>query len=608
MAIDPKLVSIKQASDLPSAIPTNAGEFLFFEDNALHKSPMSDIYDILNNGINGAATESNAPNMGTGFFRYIVTEPITTGSAWGVEVTQTELDDNWVFFNVKDGVITKDSKPIQKGDSAYQVALDNGFVGTEAEWLSSLGANVLKEELSKSLYVFKDADLIAGTPYISGYIDNLGIATAHGTYRRTDYIYIKGQTALKYVTSDAAGIPSSTFTAFYDELKVFISAVGATASGGLIAVPDGAVYARSTLDNANTLRLEAQTNVDLISPKVAANNTLPIKNALAKDVYIFAGADLINTNKLFSGYIDNFGVAKANTNFSYSDYYYVKGQTKVRYVSSLGTKMEDNTYTAFYDSGLTFISAAGGITSGTLIDVPANAVFARTTIESYLNEVVIIEAQADSKIEKNGEKLFGKKIYCVGDSITAGSTSSAPYPTLLNSIGAVATNYGIPTTRMGGTETNAFVQRLPTYDTNSNYVIVMGGTNDYLHNIPMGVNTDTTNATFYGSLDVICRTLLGQFKNQKVAFMTPIKIATNAFGTENGGVNTLGKTLADYANAIKEVAAKYGIPCLDLNTKCGINPNIAENKALYFAADGCHPTTEGDAKMFNQIKTFIETL
>lgn len=34
------------------------------------------------------------------------------------------------------------SAPGPKGDSAYEVALDNGFVGTEAQWLESLKAKV----------------------------------------------------------------------------------------------------------------------------------------------------------------------------------------------------------------------------------------------------------------------------------------------------------------------------------------------------------------------------------------------------------------------------------------------------------------------------------
>lgn len=101
--------------------------------------------DEILTGINGTATESNGPNTAAGFFRYIVTAPITAGSAWGIEVTQAELNDNWVFFNVKDGVITKDSKPQQVGKSAYEVAVANGFVGTEAEWLDSLNGTTIND-------------------------------------------------------------------------------------------------------------------------------------------------------------------------------------------------------------------------------------------------------------------------------------------------------------------------------------------------------------------------------------------------------------------------------------------------------------------------------
>ena len=70
------------------------------------------------NPITGVAKQDNSPtayNSTTypnGLFEtYIVVEPITTGSSWGIEVTQADLDENFVYFNVKNGVVSLFSTP-----------------------------------------------------------------------------------------------------------------------------------------------------------------------------------------------------------------------------------------------------------------------------------------------------------------------------------------------------------------------------------------------------------------------------------------------------------------------------------------------------------------
>lgn len=67
------------------------------------------------NPITGTATQSNAPTpydavtYPDGLYEsYKVVEPITSPNNWGnLTVTQTELDENTVFFNVENGVVTK---------------------------------------------------------------------------------------------------------------------------------------------------------------------------------------------------------------------------------------------------------------------------------------------------------------------------------------------------------------------------------------------------------------------------------------------------------------------------------------------------------------------
>jgi lysophospholipase L1-like esterase len=70
--------------------------------------------------------------------------------------------------------------------------------------------------------------------------------------------------------------------------------------------------------------------------------------------------------------------------------------------------------------------------------------------------------------------------------------------------------------------------------------------------------------------------------------------------------NAYGKTLKDYANAIKEVAEFYGIPVIDLYSECLINPFIQSHKTAYFSgSDGVHPNAKGHTIIARRVKGYL---
>ena len=89
--------------------------------------------EILNkvvSGIKGNATQSNAPTVYTpeaypnGLFEtYVVRTPLTLPNSWGSIVTQEELDANYVFFDVKNGVVSKEVslKPAEVNNNTYNL-------------------------------------------------------------------------------------------------------------------------------------------------------------------------------------------------------------------------------------------------------------------------------------------------------------------------------------------------------------------------------------------------------------------------------------------------------------------------------------------------------
>lgn len=108
MAIDPRLVSIKTASELPTAVPTSAGQFFFFEGNQMKKAPMTDIYDKVKTAYLGIATTTTTPPA-TGAYWYRVDVP---GTYMGVTVTDgdfKDVDGNYydVTLEVNDGIVVK---------------------------------------------------------------------------------------------------------------------------------------------------------------------------------------------------------------------------------------------------------------------------------------------------------------------------------------------------------------------------------------------------------------------------------------------------------------------------------------------------------------------
>lgn len=141
MAINPLLVSIKQASDLETAIPTEDGFFFYYENGNLMKAPMNDIYEKINSGIKGTATQSNAPTPWvTGdpylYEKWEAIAPITSPNSWGnIAVTQDELDDNFVYFHVTNGVVVKQVSPKKEKDLTV---IEDSLYGLKVQGYSSI--------------------------------------------------------------------------------------------------------------------------------------------------------------------------------------------------------------------------------------------------------------------------------------------------------------------------------------------------------------------------------------------------------------------------------------------------------------------------------------
>ena len=216
----------------------------------------------------------------------------------------------------------------------------------------------------------------------------------------------------------------------------------------------------------------------------------------------------------------------------------------------------------------------------------------------------------------NGGSLWeGQKANFIGDSITRGSFTSADTqsgiasPTFVDIVQqtlgfAMCRNYGVNATSISGTtsqsSSDAFVNRYTNMDDDADAVFVCGGTNDYGTNVVLGTVADTTDISFYGALDVLCRGLIEKYLGKRIVFVTPIPRQTET-------ANSAGATLDDYRKAIFDIARdRYGLAVIDGKT-LGISVNDATFKTAYIY-DGLHPTQLGHNLMGKSLSHIISAI
>ncbi|MCR5755167.1 MAG: SGNH/GDSL hydrolase family protein [Acetatifactor sp.] len=212
--------------------------------------------------------------------------------------------------------------------------------------------------------------------------------------------------------------------------------------------------------------------------------------------------------------------------------------------------------------------------------------------------------------------LKGCKINIIGDSITEAVGTSEPknvFWRLLGSIdGADMYGDGISGSRIARQACPSddprmdryFRTRIPEMRKDADVILIFGGTNDYGHgDAPIGNMNDRTDDTFYGALHNLYSELLTTFPKARVVAMTPLHRLEEERQINERGIRNVG-TLRDYANVIKEVAAYYAIPVLDLYEKSGIQPDHETNRELYLP-DGLHPSDAGNRRIYELLKAFL---
>lgn len=211
-------------------------------------------------------------------------------------------------------------------------------------------------------------------------------------------------------------------------------------------------------------------------------------------------------------------------------------------------------------------------------------------------------------------KWTGRKVAFVGDSITHGSYAPIPYHAVLNNIIGFSDMYvdGVAGSAYSVTATGNYTpisQRWQNIPTDRDLVVIFAGTNDWGHDAPIGTPADTTDVSMCGALSVVINGILTSNPSARLVLITPLHRWGYAGGnypndTDNNGQ---GHPLADYVDAIKDMAQAYSIPVIDLFSDSGLNPRIPAISTAFFQ-DGLHPINAGHARMARQIASELEVL
>lgn len=216
-------------------------------------------------------------------------------------------------------------------------------------------------------------------------------------------------------------------------------------------------------------------------------------------------------------------------------------------------------------------------------------------------------------------ELRGKKIVCLGDSITAGAGSSVYENCWVARLGALSgadvKNFGIGGTRIARRQfpdepnhvfDQDFCLRAPDMDKDADAVIVFGGTNDYGHgDAEMGTFEDSTPDTFCGALNYLFEYLKKEYPCSEMLILTPLHRRNEDNIRGDGSKKKDAAPLVDYVENIRIAAKTHSLDLIDLYECAGIDPAKGNDNAEYFT-DGLHPNDKGHEIIAKMVYEFLK--
>ena len=302
-------------------------------------------------------------------------------------------------------------------------------------------------------------------------------------------------------------------------------------------------------------------------------------NVMVTGDYTVSGNDTVSGNNTVSG------------NHTVSGNYAVSGNSTV---SDNGTVSENGTISG--NDTVSDNTTVSGNNSPTGYMTLAERRMLRTSLE----ETWRVGREDRQTIAKSRMDFSGMKIACLGDSITAAENlvneenyQQYSYPARLKQLlgAGEVYNLGIGGSSIGRYWADSFVDRYRDIPSDTDIIIVMGGTNDgfCVSDKEFGSLSERGYRTFCGDLDELMKGLHENYPDADIFFVTPLpNILHDYLMSERDYLLPQHK----FADVILALAQEYDYGIIDLYNSNILDSHDADIVASY-VPDGVHANHEG---------------
>ena len=494
--------------------------------------------------------------------------------------------------------------------------------------------NQIKEELivkKNETFSWKDID------WINGYYGEDGTIISHALYKHTRAFKVEPETKVTYAHLRSPANFSPYIACFkngvYIKESSLLGDIDAGFKSGEFTIPkdiDGISFV--SYDVQNEERLSISGIFLYYKPDVNVKDIESIKTNIQHMESDIAG----NYNQIYNvkkyTITDGIGIK--------GKYYDKNGELQYAYnlsttgIFTIPYGIKSIEYTAFRNitiPTILFLSAdmkvAGMVISTTepvygdtiysgTAEIPSDAVYMEFSVVNTSNDssVTVIFSNIESNQKRieilEKDPLYGKKVTCTGNSITA-ATHSVPGHGYVEQIadahGMTVDNHAIwgaiipqghPRANGDITDIGCIHDTLDSMDADADIVVMSGSINDceyysdasFLGEITGDFSSDLDLTTFYGALEDMCKKTLQKWAGKPIIYVIEHRMTLDN--------TTYGQYYLKLHEAIVKVMNKWGISIVDLFNDC---PSLNYNegyKTKYTTGDGTHPNYEGYERFY----------
>lgn len=259
---------------------------------------------------------------------------------------------------------------------------------------------------------------------------------------------------------------------------------------------------------------------------------------------------------------------------------------------------------ALYVQGNISYSSIEGVTSYNILNGELQI---RPDIEIGLS-IRYISTQAESE-------LRGKKMTIIGDSWVEGEgvpNNLTWHGLITDKNGMIGVNLGLGgcclsyNNAYNSTDGNfnkekSVVNRLNNIPSDSDYILMLAGTNDILtSDVIIGNIDDEDITTICGAMNKICSDLQTNYPSSKIGIIMPFYV--------NNPLLTSKQRYIDVVNALINIAEKYSIPVFNSMINGGINFYNTSLSKMYTLGDKTHLNELGHSYISNRLGYFVKSL